>query len=191
MERTFAASGACGCAGACRALTRIVSGIWRGRRLIVPRDSRVRPTAERVREAWLSILMPELPGARVLDLYAGSGALGLEAISRGAAHATFVDTSADSLVALHANIATLGAGERSTVLRADALRFVAGLEPLAFDIALADPPFTLDQAEKLVTAWRASPFASLLAVEHPRQRDLGGGKTRHWGDIAVTFYRAE
>ena len=95
-------------------MTRIVSGQWGGRRLQVPKDARVRPTAERVREAWLAILGPELGGATVADLFAGSGALGLEALSRGAAHATFVEMNAPSLAAIKANIAALGAEAATT-----------------------------------------------------------------------------
>ncbi len=91
---------------------RIVAGEFGGRRLVVPRDGRVRPTADRVREAWMSIVAPELPGARVLDLFAGSGALGLEALSRGASHATFVELAPASLEALRGNIDALGVGER-------------------------------------------------------------------------------
>jgi 16S rRNA (guanine966-N2)-methyltransferase len=171
-------------------MTRIVSGAWGGRRLAVPADRRIRPTAERVREAWLNVLGPALPGARVVDLCAGTGALGLEALSRGAAHATFVDSQADSLRVLRANIATLDAGARCDVRSADVIRFVEGLGPSAFDIALADPPFTTDVAARIVAAWQAVPFAALLAVEHPRTTSWDGGETRRWGDIAVTFFRA-
>ncbi len=171
-------------------MTRIVSGTWRGRRLVVPAASGVRPTAERVREAWLNIVGPDLVDARVLDLFAGSGALGLEALSRGAAHATFVEMHASSIAALRTNIAALGAGERTAVHRGDAIRFVADLPAGAFDLAVADPPFATDLAQQLMTAWQAVPFADVLAVEHPRRTDLPGGTTRRWGDIAVTFFRA-
>jgi 16S rRNA (guanine966-N2)-methyltransferase len=171
-------------------VTRIVSGEWRGRRLLVPKGGGVRPTAERVREAWLSILGPELVGATVLDLFAGSGALGLEALSRGAAHATFVELHGHSLAALGANVSALDAGESATVHRGDALRFVAALPAGAYDLALADPPFATDHAQQLVAMWRATPFAGILAVEHSRKTELPGGTTRRWGDIAVTFFRA-
>jgi 16S rRNA (guanine966-N2)-methyltransferase len=171
-------------------MTRIVSGTWGGRRLAVPADRRVRPTAERVREAWLNVLGPLLPGARVVDLCAGTGALGLEALSRGASRATFVDSHADSLRVLRSNIASLDAGDRCDVRRADVIRFTAELAPGMFDIALADPPFTTDLAAAIVAAWQAVPFAALLAVEHSRTTTLHGGETRRWGDIAVTFFRA-
>jgi 16S rRNA (guanine966-N2)-methyltransferase len=163
--------------------------MWGGRRLVVPPDRRVRPTAERVREAWLSILTPELPGARILDLFAGSGALGLEALSRGAAHVTFVESHAESLAALRSNIEALGAEPKTEVHRADAVRFVAGLDAGQYDVALADPPFATDLAGQIAMAWRAVPFAGVLAVEHARKTELPGGATRRWGDIAVTFYR--
>lgn len=171
-------------------MTRIVSGSWSGRRLKVPGGGSVRPTAERVREAWLSIVAPDLPGARVLDLFAGTGALGLEALSRGAAHATFVEMHAASLTALGENIAALDASGRTTVRRGDAMRYVAGLAPGSFDLVLADPPFSIDYAERLVAAWRAVPFGRLLAVEHDPRTTLAGDETRRWGDVAVTFLRA-
>jgi 16S rRNA (guanine966-N2)-methyltransferase len=171
-------------------VTRIVSGRFGGRRLQVPKDARVRPTAERVREAWLAILGPELDGARVLDLFAGSGALGLEALSRGAAHATFVEMHAPSLAAIKANIASLGTEADTTIRRGDAMRFAEGLAPLAYDIALADPPFTVDYAPRLADLWREQPFASILAVEHPPTLTLPGAEVRRWGDIAVSFFRA-
>jgi 16S rRNA (guanine966-N2)-methyltransferase len=190
MERPVGLAGPRGRAGAGAGMTRIVSGHWRGRRLVVPKDGGVRPTAERVREAWLSILGPDLAGARVVDLFAGSGALGLEALSRGAAHATFVETQAPSLTALRANIAALGAEAQVTVHCGDAIRFVADLVPGAFDVALADPPFATDFAGELITLWQAVPFAGVFAVEHSSRHELGGGTTRRWGDIAVTFFRA-
>lgn len=171
-------------------MTRIVSGAWGGRRLTVPKDSRVRPTAERVREAWLNILGDELLDARVLDLFAGSGALGLEALSRGARHATFVELNPPSLAALRANIEALDATDRTEVRRGDALRFAAALAPGQFDVVLADPPFSLDFAARLAVQWERAPFAPILAVEHPSKASFAGGETRRWGDVAVTFFRA-
>jgi len=171
-------------------MTRIVSGTWGGRRLTVPRDRRVRPTAERVREAWLAILTPALAGARVLDLFAGSGALGLEALSRGASHATFVEMHRPSLDALAANIASLDAGDHTVVRRGDAMRFLDTISPGTYDVVLADPPFTIDFAPRLAERWLAAPFAPLLAVEHSPRVQVAGGETRRWGDVAVTFLRA-
>ena len=153
---------------------RIVAGEFRGRRLTRPADPRVRPTADRVREAWMSILQEALPGSRVLDLFAGSGALGLEALSRGALRADFVELSPASLAALRANIAGLGVAGRAEVHRGDALRFAERLAPGSFDVALADPPYDRDAAARLVDLFRSSPFARILAVEHAAPARLAG-----------------
>ncbi|HEU5169961.1 MAG TPA: RsmD family RNA methyltransferase [Gemmatimonadales bacterium] len=169
---------------------RLVAGRFGGRRLIVPRGARVRPTADRVREAWMSIVAPALPGARVLDLFAGSGALGLEALSRGAATADFVELAPASLRALRANIDALGVADIARVHRADALRFAAGLAPGAYDLAFADPPYASDAAERLVALFRRAPFARILSVEHRADLTLPGDDTRRYGDTALTFCHA-
>jgi 16S rRNA (guanine966-N2)-methyltransferase len=169
---------------------RIVAGEFGGRRLTMPKDSRVRPTADRVREAWMSILADAIPGARVLDLYAGSGALGLEALSRGAVTATFVELNPPSLRALQANVAALSVADRVTVHRGDALRYVEGLPPGAFDVALADPPYARDDAARLVALFRSTPFARILSVEHRATDRLDGDSTRRYGDTALTFCHA-
>src|ERR1044071_3039401 len=103
---------------------RIVAGAWRGRQIKAPSGDLVRPTGDRVREAWMSKVNPMLPDARVLDLFAGSGALGLEALSRGASEAHFVENAARSLQVIEANIKTLDAGGRAIIHRADALKFL-------------------------------------------------------------------
>jgi 16S rRNA (guanine966-N2)-methyltransferase len=171
-------------------LMRIVAGRLGGRRLAVPKDARVRPTSDRVREAWMSILGDALAGARVLDLYAGSGALGLEALSRGAESVVFVELNPPSLRALEANIAALGVGSRVTVRRGDALRYAGRLEAGAFDLAFADPPYTRDDAARLVALFRRTPFARILSVEHPAGERLDGDSTREYGDTALTFCHA-
>ncbi len=169
---------------------RVVAGEFGGRRLVIPKDARVRPTADRVREAWMSILGPALDDARVLDLFAGSGALGLEALSRGAKEATFVELNPPSLEALRANIEALGVEDRARVHRGDALRYAKGLATGAFDLAFADPPYTADAADRLVILFRRHPFARILSVEHPAGRRVEGDETRRYGDTAVTFCRA-
>ena len=137
----------------------------------------------------MSILGEEIRGARVLDLYAGSGALGLEALSRGAARAEFVELSQASLEALRANIAALGVEGQVTVHRGDALRFAERLEPGAFDLAFADPPYAHDAAERLVALFRRVPFARILSVEHRADQPVAGDETRRYGDTALTFCR--
>jgi 16S rRNA (guanine966-N2)-methyltransferase len=169
---------------------RIVAGRWRGRRISAPNDARVRPTADRVREAWLSIVQPWLAGARVLDLFAGSGALGLEALSRGAEVVDFVEHSPSSLAAIRANATVLDAGSAAVVHRGDALRFVAALEPQSYDVAFADPPYDLGIATRLAEQWLAVPFADVLGIEHRVNEALPGSTDRRrYGDTVITFYR--
>jgi 16S rRNA (guanine966-N2)-methyltransferase len=169
---------------------RIVAGRWKGRRLVAPAGRAVRPTADRVREAWMSIVQPWLPDARVLDLFAGSGALGLEAVSRGAARADLVESAAASLTSIAANLAALDAGDVVRVHRADALRFVQALAPSSYDVAFADPPYDLGLAAQVAERWLATPFAPLLGVEHRAFEPMpAGGETRRYGATAVTFYR--
>ena len=169
---------------------RIIAGEFGGRRLVRPVDPRVRPTSDRVREAWMGILASELPGARVLDLYAGSGALGLEALSRGAASAEFVELGRASLAALRRNLEALGVGTRARVHRGDALRFAERLPPGACDLAFADPPWAHDAAGQLVALFRRTPFARILSVEHRAGTALAGDETRRYGDTAITFCHA-
>jgi 16S rRNA (guanine966-N2)-methyltransferase len=169
---------------------RIVAGQFGGRRLVMPKDSRVRPTADRVREAWMSILGAELTGARVLDLFAGSGALGLESLSRGAASVTFVELNPPSLQALKENIAALGVEAAVTVHRGNAMRFVERLTGNEFDVVLADPPYTADHASRLVSLFRQNPFGRILSVEHRSDLTLHGDSTRRYGDTAITFCHA-
>jgi 16S rRNA (guanine966-N2)-methyltransferase len=169
---------------------RIVGGQFGGRRLVIPRDDRVRPTADRVREAWMNILGEALVGSRVLDLFAGSGALGLEALSRGAASVTFVELNPPSLKALEQNISALGAENAVTVYRGDAMRYAERLPERAFDVVLADPPYSIDHAARLVALFRRHPFGRILSVEHRSDLDLAGDDIRRYGDTAITFCHA-
>lgn len=142
----------------------------------------------------MSALQPQLPGALVLDLYAGSGALGLEALSRGAAHATFVERAGGALRALRANLAKLGAQDEATVIRANALSYVDSLETLAFDLVLADPPYGTGDATALARKLAQHPFGRWLWIEHGRTEvipELPGSRTRRYGDTALTSIPAE
>jgi 16S rRNA (guanine966-N2)-methyltransferase len=130
---------------------RVVAGTFKGRRLAAPRGTRTRPTADRVREALFSML-GDVGEARVLDLYAGSGALGIEALSRGAGRAVFVERDAQALAAIERNLAAVGV--EATVVRQDVLRFLARADG-AFDLVFCDPPY--DSAAGL-----AGPLAELL-----------------------------
>ena len=138
----------------------------------------------------MSIVGPWIPDARVLDLFAGSGALGIEAVSRGAATADLVEIAPQSLKTIAANVALLGAGDAIRVHRADALDFVGTLEAGAYDVAFADPPYDLGLASAIAERWLAVPFASILGVEHRRDETLpGDGELRRYGQTAITFYR--
>jgi 16S rRNA (guanine966-N2)-methyltransferase len=170
---------------------RIVGGRWAGRHLTSPPDRRVRPTAEHVRDGWLGLLEPYLKDARVLDLFAGTGALGLEAMSRGAKTADFVETRPASLHALKANIAALHAREKTRIFKKDALPFAAGLPAGAYDLAFADPPYGSRQLDRLLESWRATPFAAVLTVEHAHDHALPlAGDTYDFDDTtSITIFR--
>ena len=167
---------------------RIVAGEFKGRRLKPP-PLPARATAERVREAWFNILGVDVAGATVVDLFAGSGALGLEALSRGASHGTLVEQARKSLRALESNVETLSVEDQVTVTKADVFRFLSsrGLDASPFDLAFADPPFAGDDAAKLVDAFRTRPFARILGVEHSSAVPVSGDDQRRYGDVALTF----
>lgn len=137
----------------------------------------------------MSIVGPWLPGARVVDLFAGSGALGLEALSRGAAVVDFVEISPASIATIKANAEHLDAGDAAIIHRADALRFAEKLEPGAYDVAFADPPYDIALARRLAELWLTTPFASILGVEHRSTETLPGEPDRRrYGDTAISFY---
>ena len=169
---------------------RIVGGRFAGRDLASPNDFRVRPTAEHVRAALLDLLAADLAGARVLDLFAGTGALGLEAISRGARSADFVETRPASLHALKANVVALRLRERTRIFKRDALPFAAALGSGAYDLAFADPPYGSRMLDRVIESWRATRFARVLAVEHERAHELpNGARRKTFDDTVVTIYR--
>ena len=123
---------------------RITGGELCGRVLAVPKSGGLRPTQDRVREALFSILQCEIPGAAFLDLFAGTGAVGLEALSRGAASAEFVEADQRHMEALRRNVAMAGP-RAAAVVRADAYRYIAAYRGPGFDIAFADPPYALGE----------------------------------------------
>ncbi len=168
---------------------RIVAGKFAGRDLTSPNDFRVRPTGEQVRAAMLDMVAPDVAGARILDLFAGTGALGLEAISRGARSADFVETRPSSLHALKANIALLRLRERTRVFKRDALPFAGALDADRYDIAFVDPPYGSRMLDRVIDSWNAKRFSRVLAVEHALTHDLPKGKARRvFEDTVVTIY---
>ncbi len=120
---------------------RVIAGSAKGRRLVAPKGTATRPATDRIRETLFAILEPDLPGARVLDLFAGAGTLGIEALSRGAGHATFVERSAAALAALRRNVAATAFGDRSDVVPANVLAHLAVRLAAPYDVVFCDPPF--------------------------------------------------
>lgn len=168
---------------------RIVGGKFAGRDLVSPEDFRVRPTAELVRAAMLDRLRDVLTNARILDLFAGTGALGLEALSRGAATADFVETRASSLHALKANIVLIRARERTRVFKKDALPFAAALREDTYDITFVDPPYESRMLDRVIETWQRTHFSSILVAEHSATHQLPpGAKVARFGDTNVSFY---
>src|SRR3989442_11768292 len=133
---------------------RVIAGSLKGRRLVVPRGATTRPTGDQVRIALMDTLTPWLPGARVLDLFAGAGGVGFEALSRGALDATFVEHEARAVAALDANIAALGVRTQARVLRLDAGRALRRLaaDGERFGIVFLDPPYATDLATRTLEA---------------------------------------
>jgi 16S rRNA (guanine966-N2)-methyltransferase len=136
-------------------------------------------------------IQDDIPGARVLDLFAGTGALGLESLSRGATSVDFVEYGAEALHALKANRAKLRVTRQSRLFKKDVFRFLDGVPGQAYDLAFADPPYTSRMAERLVEIWLTRPFSGVLSIEHSRELLLPGkGSRRVLDDSAVTTYRA-
>ena len=178
---------------------RVTGGELRGRRLRVPAGG-VRPTADRVRESLFMVLAPQLPGARVLDLFAGSGALGIEALSRGAARCVFIEASAGAAAVLGANLEALGLRARSVVGVGPAGRWMAGLARRgeAFDLVLLDPPYRAAGVAFLLgdlVRRRLLAAGGLIAWEHDRRAaepppEVEPVGERRYGDTVVTLLAA-
>jgi 16S rRNA (guanine966-N2)-methyltransferase len=175
---------------------RIIAGSLKGRRLDAPDWPGLRPTSDKLRETLFNVLGPRLPGARVLDGYAGTGAVGIEALSRGAAHVTFVDADARAVRLIERNLQRCAVSDRYAIIRArfadTATRWAAG----TFDLVLLDPPYGQDDLASALGA--AAPLMAaegLLVIEHARRDDAPAGvasitKMRDIfsGDSALSLY---
>lgn len=175
---------------------RIGAGTLRGSVLAVPERPGLRPTPARIRETLFNWLQAWVPGSRCLDAFAGSGALGIEALSRGAAAACFVERDAGLAAALRANLARLGAA--GEVVHADALQWLRGTAPAAFDVVFLDPPFDADDWQEAMQrleqgGWLAP--QAFIHVEMPAARTLSAPpawqvhRQGRAGDVAHVLYR--
>lgn len=183
---------------------RVIAGQFRGRNLRSPPSMQVRPTSDRLRETLFNVLAPRIEDARFLDLCAGSGAVGIEALSRGASFVTFVDRSRKMCGLIESNLDLCGVPENETeVVKAEAdefLRRVAARATERWDIAYFDPPYTMDYAPVLALFGTGAIINSdgVLIVEHHHKNELRDevGTLRRWrilkqGDSSLSFYEQE
>jgi len=168
---------------------RIFGGRWAGMPLLSPGE-RVRPTLEPLRDACMRHLGADLLGARFVDLFAGTGAVGLEALSRGAASCDFVENGTSAIHALKANVAKVRAKGRARVFLKDVIPFVARLPAGAYDVAYVDPPYGSKKLDLVVARWLEVAFAPILLVEHTPEHVLPiEGTTLRVEDAMVTVLR--
>lgn len=168
---------------------RIVGGKWAGRALSSP-SGRVRPTAEDLRAIWMDLLEKDLKDARCVDLFAGTGALGLEALSRGAKSCDFVENGPAAIHSLKANVAALRVRDRARVFDRDAIPFVERITQIAYDIAFVDPPYGSRKLDRVIKRWLELPFSTILAVEHAADHVLPiKGRSKRVGDSVVTILK--
>ncbi len=174
---------------------RIAGGTARGMPLAEPRGVRLRPTSGLVREAIFNIIADRVEGARVLDLYAGTGALGIEALSRGAAHSTFIEGEAACVQAILQSISRAGFSGSATVIRGRLPGAISKLDPGLFDLVFLDPPYNDEGAEDLMGVPRLLAPGGMVVYEHgsrynPPERPAGllMSERRVYGDSAVALY---
>lgn len=176
---------------------RIIAGDYKGRRLYSPKDNEIRPTTDKVKEAIFSILTNQIYGSRVIDLFAGTGNLGLEALSRGAEHCYFGDHSRESLSLIKENIAYCRASDKSTVIAGDYKRVLGRIsEPC--DVILLDPPYrsgVLPRCLELIGEQGLLAEGGVIVCEHRKEEkldDVLGGfakvKERRYGTVVVSIY---
>jgi 16S rRNA (guanine966-N2)-methyltransferase len=176
---------------------RVIAGTARGRPLVAPRGTATRPISDRVKETLFGILADRVPDARVVDLYAGSGAVGIEALSRGAAHCDFVEHDRRALAAIRENLQRAGVGDRGSVHGQEVLPYLAASGEDRFDLAILDPPYSeraiLAPLERLVG--RLAPGATVVIKHHwrtpvPRAQGLTTWRVRRFGETTLTFLAA-
>jgi 16S rRNA (guanine966-N2)-methyltransferase len=174
---------------------RVIAGTLKGRRLATPDWDGLRPSSDRLRETLFNILAPDVAGARVLDAFAGTGAVGIEAISRGAGHVTFAERDRRAIDLISANLAHCGVTDGYAIIRVDLGRRPLPFEA-AFDLIFLDPPYETNPGDALATVEPALAPGGLLVLEHARRRpglsDVAGlscVRDVRCGDSALSFYR--
>ena len=168
---------------------RIVGGKWKGKDLHSP-SGRVRPTTEELRAEWMKAIENDLPNARCVDLFAGTGAIGLEALSRGARSCDFVENNGSAMHSLKANVAKLKARDQVRIFDRDAIPFVNKITQIAYDIAFVDPPYGSLKLDRVLERWQAQPFSRVLCLEHALDHDIDvKGKRITVGDSVLTILR--
>ena len=172
---------------------RVIAGEFRSRRLKTLPGQSLRPTPDRLREALFNILTPRIEGATFLDAYAGSGAVGIEALSRGASHAIFLEKHPAAVRLIRENLASLGIADRATVIQSAATAALARLEA---DIYFLDPPYTSPAEYESALALLGTRSTALVLAQHDKRLTLAGSygslhRTRvlTQGDNAVSFYK--
>jgi 16S rRNA (guanine(966)-N(2))-methyltransferase RsmD len=179
---------------------RIIGGEFRGRKIKQPESADIRPTKDRIREAVFNMIAVSVPGAKILDLFSGSGAYGLEALSRGARKAVFVEKGKEGSEVIKENIRVLGVENKAEVVMADAFGFLEGIQGReeAFDLVFADPPFGKNLAKKTlikVNHYDILNHSGTLIIEHhedellPRSEgDFSVLKEKTYGNIIISIY---
>jgi 16S rRNA (guanine966-N2)-methyltransferase len=173
---------------------RVIAGTARGRLLVVPRGTTTRPITDRVKETLFGILGERVIDARVLDLYAGSGAIGIEALSRGATHCDFVEVARQAVAAIRENLQRTGVEDRGSVHQEDVVRHLAHVTAKAYDLVFVDPPYEeraiLAPLERLPA--HLAPGAVVVVKHHwrtpiPEPHGLTGWRERRFGETMLTF----
>lgn len=178
---------------------RVITGSARGRRLKELEGMETRPTTDRVKEGLFSILQFEIEGRRVLDLFAGTGQLGIEALSRGADSCVFVDRRGDAVALVKENLKTTGLAARARVVGSDSIEYLKRLKGEKFDLVFLDPPYgegLLETALELIAGFDILSPHGIIAAEAPAEKvlpALGGPyrvyRTYRYGKIGLTIYR--
>lgn len=178
---------------------RIISGKYKGHHLIDFSASHIRPTTDRVKESLFNILSDRIDGSQILDLFAGTGNLGLESISRDAVHVTFVEKNPKSLDIIRKNITKLKIANAYSIVAKDVIKFLAQYEDAAFDVIFADPPFTEEMADEVMLASAQSKAfgeQTIMAIESAKREKIADEypnsvvliDRRVFGDKILSFY---